>query len=97
MMFKRILPITIITVLAVSAVTGYAAEKKAAVKEIPRMSKEELKANLDNKDVVIIDVRTPKDYDKSDYKIKGAVRENPMDVTFWFNYPKDKKMVLYCA
>lgn len=96
-MFKRIPPIIIIAVLAISSGAGYAAEKKAALKEIPRISKEELKANLDNMNVVIIDVRTPKDYDKSDYKIKGAVRENPMDVTFWFNYPKDKKMVLYCA
>jgi hypothetical protein len=93
---KRIL--LILVVLGVSAGTGYTAGgKKADLKAVPRMTKAELKANLDNKDFVIIDVRTPKDYGKSDYKIKGAVRENPMDVTFWYNYPKNKVLVLYCA
>lgn len=95
MVIKRIL--FILVLLAVSSGIGYAAGEKDALKAVPRMSKDELKANLDNKDFVIIDVRTPRDYDKSDYRIIGAVRENPMDVTFWYNYPKDKTMVLYCA
>lgn len=70
---------------------------KTSALEVPRMTKEELKANLDNRDFIIIDVRTPKDYDSSDRKIADAIRENPMDVTFWAAYPKDKTLVLYCA
>jgi len=33
----------------------------------------------------------------SDVKVKGARRENPMDITFWTPYPKDRMIVLYCA
>ena len=71
--------------------------RAAAEEEVPRITKEELKADLDNEDVVIIDVRTMKDWNASDYLIKGARRENPMDTNFWYNYPKDKTMVLYCT
>lgn len=95
MIYKRIL--LILVVLAISAGTGYAAGEKSYLEAIPRISKEELKANLDNKSYVIIDVRTPKDYGNSDHKIVGARRENPMDVRYWPNYPKDKTLVLYCA
>ncbi|HAK59186.1 MAG TPA: hypothetical protein DCO77_02220 [Nitrospiraceae bacterium] len=77
--------------------TACAATKKTGPQEIPRMTKEELKANLDGGSIVIIDVRIPKDYDNSDKKIRGAVRENPMDVRYWTAYPKDKTIVLYCA
>jgi len=65
--------------------------------EVPKMTKEELKANLNKEDFVVIDVRTPKDYDNSGQKISGAIRENPMDVRYWEPYPKDKTIVLYCA
>ena len=86
-----------IIVLVVVVSTAYAAAKKTVAQEIPRMTKDELKANLDNDNVVIIDVRIPKDYDNSDKKIRGAVRENPMDVRYWTPYPRDKIIVLYCA
>lgn len=69
----------------------------AVTREVPRITKEELKAQLDSGDIVIVDVRIPKDYGNSDKKIKGAVRENPMDVRYWTPYPKDKTIVLYCA
>ena len=91
---KRLL---IIAVLAISIGVACTSTKTAVPQDIPRMTKEELKAKLDNEDIVIIDVRTPKDYDNSDSRIKGAFRENPMDVTFWSSYPKDKTIVLYCA
>jgi len=48
--------------------------------------------------VVILDVRAPDDWEKSDKKIKGAVRKDPKDVKTWAaTLPKDKKIVLYCA
>lgn len=85
------------TVLMIFAGTACVSSKNAAHREVPRITKDELRANLDNKEYVVIDVRIPKDYGNSNVKIKGAIRENPMDVNFWSPYPKDKKIVLYCA
>ncbi len=66
--------------------------------DVPRMTKEELKALLDNPDLIVIDVRTQQNWKESDLKIKGAVREDPGAVESWANkYPKDKILVLYCA
>jgi hypothetical protein len=65
---------------------------------VPRMTKDELKAMLDNPDLVILDVRAKKDWTDSDSKIKGAVREDPESVKSWSGkYTKDKTFVLYCA
>ena len=65
---------------------------------VPRMSKEDLKAKLDDPGVIILDVRVAKDWKESEFKIKGAVRENPKKFKSWANkYPKDKTLVLYCA
>jgi predicted sulfurtransferase len=72
--------------------------KAAVADEVPRMSKEELRAMLGNPDVVIIDVRTDKDWEASQSKIKGAVREEPRQAKSWADkYDKDKTYVLYCA
>ncbi len=70
----------------------------AIAAEVSRMTKEELKSKLDNPDVVIVDVRVGKDWKGSEFKIKGAVRENPAEFSSWAEkYPKDKTLVLYCA
>jgi rhodanese-related sulfurtransferase len=76
----------------------------SAMKEMPadgaaRMSLDELKSKLSDSNVVIIDVRTGKDWEQSKQKIKGAIREDPKgDVAAWSaKYPKDKTFVLYCA
>ena len=66
--------------------------------EVPRMTKEELKKNLNNPDIIIVDVRTGNDWKASEFKIKGAVRENPSDFGSWSGkYPKNKTLVLYCG
>jgi predicted sulfurtransferase len=67
--------------------------------EVPRISKEDLKAMLGKPDVIILDVRLQEQWEVADQKIPGAVHENPaQDVTAWMNkYPKDKTIVLYCA
>jgi rhodanese-related sulfurtransferase len=66
--------------------------------EAKRITKEELKAMLDNPDVVLLDVRTGKDWTASDQKIKGALREDPQKVNEWAGkYDKGKTIVLYCA
>ena len=77
---------------------GGVAASDALAAEAPRMEKEELKANLGNSEMVIIDVRSYTDWLLSGDKIKGAVRENYRDFEGWYaKYPKDKTIVLYCA
>jgi rhodanese-related sulfurtransferase len=64
--------------------------------EPPRISKEELQAMLGNPDLVIIDDRTGSDWTASEFKIKGAIREDPNKVEAWMDkYPKDKTLVFY--
>ena len=64
----------------------------------PTMTKEDLKPHISVSGFVIIDVRTASDWNQSEYKIKGAVREEPNAVKDWASkYPKDKAIVLYCA
>ncbi len=66
--------------------------------DVPRTTKDELKAMLGNPDWVIIDVRAQSDWKGSDSKIKGAIREDPESVKSWASrYPKDKSIVLYCS
>jgi rhodanese-related sulfurtransferase len=78
--------------------TTLSAETASGPENVPRMTKEQLKAQLGNSDFVIIDVRSDHDWQDSNTKIKGAVRENPSKLDSWINnYPKDKTIVLYCA
>jgi hypothetical protein len=64
----------------------------------PTMTKEELKTHLGVQGFVIIDMRRASDWNKSENKIKGAVREDPDSAKDWATkYPKDKAIVLYCA
>ena len=66
--------------------------------DIPRITKEELKGMLGKENVVIIDVRSEIDLDKSHLKIQGAVIEDPGKVDTWMaKYPKDKTLVFYCS
>jgi len=71
---------------------------KPAAMEVSRMSKEELKAGLGSSGLTVIDVRAAGDWDGSDRKIAGAVREDPAAAGKWEGkYPKGKTLVLYCA
>lgn len=70
----------------------------ALAQDIPRMTKEELKAMLGEPDLVIIDIRSGRDWSSSESKIKGAVREEPRKAASWAEkYQKDKTIVVYCA
>jgi rhodanese-related sulfurtransferase len=69
-----------------------------AATQVPYISVDTLKTLLGFKDVMIIDVRAPQDWDKSDSKIKGAVRQDPKQVKAWASkLDKDAEIVLYCA
>ncbi|OGQ11606.1 MAG: hypothetical protein A2026_11400 [Deltaproteobacteria bacterium RBG_19FT_COMBO_46_12] len=67
--------------------------------KIPRITKEEVKSMLGDPDVIILDVRSAKDWRDSEWKIKGAVREERKGkISDWMDkYPKDRTFVLYCA
>lgn len=64
----------------------------------PTMSKDELKAQLDTNKIVILDVRSGRDWSASEFKIKGAIRAPGTKLAQWSaNYAKDQTLVLYCA
>jgi rhodanese-related sulfurtransferase len=67
--------------------------------EVPRITKEELSKMLGNPNVTIIDVRFGRDWKDSEWKVKGAVREDPeKDIKSWADkYSKDKTLIFYCA
>lgn len=66
--------------------------------DVPRMLKEELKSLLGTPELILLDVRTARDWKKADAKIKDALREDPNDVSSWsLRYPKEKTIVLYCG
>jgi hypothetical protein len=83
-------------VLAVILLMAFTSLSWAA--DAPRISKEELKGMLGKENLVIIDVRTDIDLEKSKQKIPGARIEDPGKVETWMDkYPKEKTLVIYCA
>jgi rhodanese-related sulfurtransferase len=66
--------------------------------DFPMMTKDQLKAMLENPDLVILDFRLGSDYFSSDLKIKGAVRPTgACSGEAVRPYPKEKTFVFYCA
>lgn len=66
--------------------------------DVPLMTVDDLKAMLDNPDLVILDVRKGKDWSSSEFKIKGATYVDTKAYDTWSDsYAKDQKIVLYCA
>ena len=72
--------------------------QQAMAAEIPRMTKEKLKSEMGSSNLIIVDVRTGKDWKASEVKIKGAVRGDADKIEVWAkNYSKDTTLVIYCA
>lgn len=72
--------------------------KELSAQNVQRMTAEQLKDKLGSPDLAVIDVRTEGDWNSSDSKIKGALREDPSTVESWAaKYPKNQTIVLYCA
>lgn len=66
--------------------------------EVPRMTIDDLKGVLGDPGVVVLDVRTEKDWETASDKIRGAVRKNPKEVAGWSgDLDETKTYVLYCA
>lgn len=65
-------------------------------KNVQKMTVAQLKSHLDDTDFTIIDVRSTADWQDSTMKIKGAIREEPQQVSSWIGkYSRDKIIVLY--
>jgi hypothetical protein len=86
--FKLSIALTLVTACSLIAIPGSA----------PRITKEELKSMLGDPNLVIVDVRRDRDWNSSEYKIKGAVRGNPDPdkVESWASrYGSDNTFVVY--
>ncbi len=85
-----------IMAMSVAATVGTAVAAKASPKEVLNISKTEARAMLERSELTAIDVRMPHDWEASDLKVQGAIREDPNDIDSWAgNYPKDKALLLY--
>ena len=70
----------------------------AGSENAPRLERQTLKSWLADPQVIIIDVRSPQDWEGSSKKIKGAQRRDYKEIKTWAaSLPKDKKIVFYCA
>lgn len=76
------------TFLLASPLTAFAVNK---------MTKEELKDRLGQENLVILDVRSGRDWSSSEFMIQDAIRVDGKDLSVAENYPKDNIFVLYCA
>ena len=64
--------------------------------EVPRMSKEEARDLLVLPDVVLLDTRPEEEWRSGDFKLPGAVHENPLELASWASkYSKEITFILY--
>ena len=97
MFMKRLLKSVFPPALMLSVVM-ILSNSTADAANVPTMTKEQLKARLLDANLVLIDVRTGRDWTSSEFKIQGARREDPANIESWVNrYAKDQTIVLYCA
>lgn len=61
------------------------------------MDKDELKGMLGSENLVILDVRSGRDWSTSEFIIQDAVRVDGKDLSVAEKYPKDNTFVFYCA
>jgi 3-mercaptopyruvate sulfurtransferase SseA len=87
--------VTRIMALAIALLVTTAAGGLA--QEVPRMTVESLRDRLAEPNLVIIDVRTGRDWTGSPVKIPGAVREEPGRIDWESKYDRGQTLVLYCT
>jgi rhodanese-related sulfurtransferase len=59
---------------------------------------DELRARLERRDVLVVDVHRQSDYDADSKMIPGAIRRDPDAVEQWSEkLPRDKEIIVYCA
>lgn len=95
-MNKRLLT-TLLPLLAFIMTVGVLHQAWAA-KTTQLMTKEELQGIISNADTYVLDVRTGRDWNSSEFKIQGAHRADPKEFNTWESkFPKSGTLVLYCA
>ncbi len=93
---KMVFVVIMMLVLSWLAQMVFCAETGPTASDVPRMTKEQLRAQMGNPDLVIIDVRSAHDWEDSKIKIMGSIREVPKEAGSWINkYPKNKTLVFY--
>ena len=94
-MRKRwLIPLFLVTCLVIT----FNAHAVVTPDDVPRMSIDDLKQQMGSPNLIIIDVRIPHDWQDSQMKVKGAIREEPAGTDSWMSkYPQDKTLVFYCA
>ena len=94
----RIAVLMCLMAIAVSSIgVSVRSQTLASLADVPRISSDELSAQLGNPDLVVLDVRTKYDWEKSETKIKGAIRVDFYNPSAWTDkYPKEKIIVFYC-
>ncbi len=95
-MNKRINTVTGIIIL-ILVISGCALIPSVSA-EAERISAKQLQGMLGSSDVIVVDVRTKSDWNKSESKITGAAWEDLSAISGWMDkYPRDKTIVFYCA
>ena len=93
MKLKSLVGLMLLALLLAPGATVLAAEP-----EVKLIDAATLKSMLGDRQVMIIDVRTPSSFADSGKMIKGAVRLDPGKVPTWAQtLPRDKTLVLYCS
>ncbi len=64
---------------------------------VQTMDKDELKTQLGSDNLVILDVRTGRDWSTSEFKIQDAIRVDGKDLSVTEKFQKSDTFVLYCA
>ena len=80
--------------LLIFSLAGFVNEGTAD--SVSRISVDQVKQMLDQSDTVIIDVRKPRNWWRTRYKVLTAAREDPSQVDQWARkYTKDQTLIFY--
>ncbi|MEN8143071.1 MAG: rhodanese-like domain-containing protein [Thermodesulfobacteriota bacterium] len=95
---KKLAYITILAILMILPGCSSMVRVKHSLQGVSKISIQELKMLLDDKDVTILDARDVPDWQKSNAKIPSAIRANPDNLTAWVDkYDKERRTIVYCA
>ena len=86
----RVLSVVLTVLLSLATTLAFALD-------VERMSTDELRGKLGQEGLVVVDVRTNRDWKSSESKIKGAERPEADIVKWAAQYDKETTLVLYCA
>jgi hypothetical protein len=90
--------VLVVLPFALPLVPVLSAEQGLSISSAPKVTKEQIKELVGKEGFFLLDVRPNEQWRATPVKLPGAVHEDPEDVTAWaYRYPKDAKIVTYCA